>query len=90
MKTLTAIYTFSFLFAAQLALADANMSSMQEFYDEGARMCRQKPRDPKQAAYAAAAADPAAWLLSLAARPEKTMLASCCTQKKDDTQASAR
>ena len=81
MKTLIAIYTLSLLFAAQAAMADAPMSSMEGYYDQAQK--------EKEAAYAAAAADPAGWLLSLAPKREKTMLASCCTQKKSEKQARA-
>lgn len=88
MKTLIAIYTLSLLFAAQAAMADAPMSSMEGYYDQQAKMCRKAPKE-KEAAYAAAAADPAGWLLSLAPKREKTMLASCCTQKKSEKQARA-
>lgn len=87
MKTLIAIYTLSLLLAAQAAVAEGPLSTMEAYYDQDAKMCRQAPR---QNAYAAAAADPAGWLLSLAPRHEKTMLASCCTQKKSNRQASAQ
>jgi hypothetical protein len=88
MKLLFAIYTLSFLFAAQQALAGAPMSSMNEHYDQEAKMCRQKPK-PSDAALAQAAADPAAWILSLAPARKKEMLASCCTTSGKNTQANA-
>lgn len=86
MKTLFAIYSLSFLFAVQQAFAGASMSSMNEHYDQEAKMCRQKPK-ASQAAYAQAAADPTAWILSLAPTKKKEMLASCCTTSGKTTQA---
>lgn len=91
MKTLIAIYTLSFLIAVQQALAGAPVSSMDEHYDKDKKMCRQQPeKTPKtEKNYAAAAADPAAWILSLAPKKEKAMLASCCATKRGTTQAKA-
>ncbi len=77
-----------FLFGVT-AEAGAPQSSMNEFYDSHARICR-KDKMQKTNTYALAAENPAAWLLALAPpKKEAKALASCCSAKTSSTQANA-